>query len=332
MKVNDPLYFDLSGVLSYNALLNFVIGFRSAGKTYAFKDWAIRSWLKTGAQFVYLRRYEVEVDAVKHTLFDDIAEKYHLHFKCVGNTFFVNRDGCVDDETGKPIWESVGFILALSGFAKYKSASFNDVDKICYDEFLIENKNSHYLKNEMQALASLYHTIARRRRVRLVAMANSSDIINPFFDNYHIRFSEFLKSNTIFRNDKTVLFVYYKNPEAQASLARSEQATAFGESFADYAFAGNFLENNESMCCEKFGQYEFNLTNGHYYVSVYREQSRLWISKQMRGGATYTTNMQDFEHDLNDNVISYLRDRVQRSAVFFEDVTAKLRFVDIMKL
>lgn len=331
MKV-DSQYFDLSSVLSYNALLNFIIGFRSAGKTYAFKDWAIRSWLKTGAQFVYLRRYEVEVDAVKHTLFDDIADKYHLRFKCLGNTIFVNRDGNNDEKTGKPIWETIGYILALSGFAKYKSASFNFVDKICYDEFLIESKNSRYLPNEMQSLASLYHTIARRRRVRLVAMANSSDIINPFFDNYHIRFSEFLKSNTIFRNDKTVLFMYYKNEIAQNSLSQSEQAKAFGESFADYAFAGNFLENNESMCCDKFGQYEFNLTNGHFYVSVYREGSRLWISKQKHGGATFTTNMQDFEHDLNDNVISYIRDRVQRSAVFFEDVTAKLRFVDIMKL
>ena len=330
MKV-DGRYFDLSGVLSYNALLNFIIGFRSAGKTYAFKDWAIRSWLKTGAQFVYIRRYAVEVDAVKHTLFDDIADKYKLHFKCLGNTIFVNRDGFTD-EHGKPIWETMGYILALSGFAKYKSASFNFVDKICYDEFLIENKNSRYLPNEIQSLASLYHTIARRRRVRLVAMANSSDIINPFFDYYHIRFSEFLKSNTIFRNDKTVMFMYYKNEIAQLSLSQSEQAKAFGESFADYAFAGNFLENNESMCCDKFGQYEFTLTNGHFYVSVYREQSRLWISKQKHGGATYTTNMQDFEHDLNDNVISYLRDRVQRSAVFFEDVTAKLRFVDIMKL
>lgn len=324
-------FFEIERVLSYNALLNFVIGFRSAGKTYSFKDWAIRTWLKTGAQFVYLRRYEVEVDAVKHTLFDDIVDKYDLNFKCVGNTYFFNRNGNVD-ENGKPIWEVGGFILALSGFAKYKSASFNAVDKICYDEFLIENKNSHYLPNEMQSLASLYHTIARRRRVRLIAMANSSDIINPFFDNYHIRFSEFMKSNTIFRNNKTVLFVYYKNETAQQSLMKSEQAEAFGEAFTDYAFNGNFLENNDSMCCDKFGEYMFNLTNGHYWVSVYRENSRVWISKQKRGGANFTTNMQDFENEMNENIIDYLRDRVQKSAVFFEDVTAKLRFVDIMKL
>lgn len=329
--VTTGQYFEIERVLSYNALLNFVIGFRSAGKTYAFKDWAIRSWLKTGAQFVYLRRYEVEVDAVKHTLFDDIIDKFGLNYKCIGNTYFFNRDGNVDED-GKPIWEVGGFILALSGFAKYKSASFDKVDKIGYDEFLIENKNSRYLPNEMQALASLYHTIARRRRVRLLAFANSSDIINPFFDNYHIRFSEFLKSNTIFRNNKTVLFVYYKNEQAQTSLLKSEQAEAFGEAFSDYAFSGNFLENNDSMCCDKFGDYMFNLTNGHYYVSVYRDRSRLWISKNKRGGVNFTTNMQDFENELNDNIIDYIRDRVQKSAVFFEDVTAKLRFVDIMRL
>lgn len=328
------MYFDLAKYLSFNALLNFIIGFRSAGKTYAFKDWAIRTFLKSGAQFVYLRRYQVEIDSVKDTIFDDIAEKYHIEYKIVGNIYYFRKMEEYVENEDDPLrqWQQAGFAIALSGFAKYKSASFSEVDKICYDEFLIENKNSHYLKNEMQALASIYHTIARRRRVRLVAMANSSDIINPFFDNYHIRFSEFLKSNTIFRNNKTVLFVYYKNSDAQKMLAHSEQAEAFGEAFTDYAFNGNFMENNNANVVPRFGEYDFNITNGHYYVSIFRDGGRLWISKKKRGGMTFTTNAADFENIMNPNVIDYILKRVQLSTVFFEDVTAKLRFVDIMKL
>ena len=325
------MFFNLSKYLSYNALLNFIIGFRSAGKTYAFKDWALRSFLKSGAQFVYLRRYEVEIESVKQTLFDDIAEKFNVEIRCEKNLFYLTRDTDVEDPKDKH-WEVCGYAIALSGFAKYKSAAFDKVDKICYDEFLIENKNSHYLKNEMQALASIYHTIARRRRVRLVAMANSSDIVNPFFDNYHIRYSEFIKSNTIFRNNKTVLFVYYKDSKTQNELAHTEQALAFGESFTDYAFNGNFMDSDNSNVVPKFGTYQFNLTDGHFIISIYRQNGRLWIGKKAKGGFTYTSNPSDLEHVLNPNVLDFITKRVQLASVFFEDVTAKLRFITIMRL
>ena len=41
-------YFSLHPVLTRNAWMSIVVGHRSAGKTYSFKDWAIRDWLKTG--------------------------------------------------------------------------------------------------------------------------------------------------------------------------------------------------------------------------------------------------------------------------------------------
>ena len=53
-----------------------LIGNRGGGKTYGFKTWAIDDYLKTGKQFVWLRRYGTEVDEMRKTYFDDIAKKY----------------------------------------------------------------------------------------------------------------------------------------------------------------------------------------------------------------------------------------------------------------
>ena len=62
---NKNIYYDIGETLTHNCLFNFVCGNRSAGKTYGFKKWAISSWIKTGMQFGYIRRYETEINKGK---------------------------------------------------------------------------------------------------------------------------------------------------------------------------------------------------------------------------------------------------------------------------
>ena len=52
------MYYDFSKLVSYNALLSFVIGERGVGKTFGAKKFVINDFLKNGNQFVYLRRYK----------------------------------------------------------------------------------------------------------------------------------------------------------------------------------------------------------------------------------------------------------------------------------
>ena len=56
------VWFDINRVLSYNAMLNFVVGYRGVGKTYGSKVWAVNHFLKTGKKFIYLRRFKEEVN------------------------------------------------------------------------------------------------------------------------------------------------------------------------------------------------------------------------------------------------------------------------------
>ena len=51
-------------MLSYNQYLNFVIGGRGIGKTFALKKYLLKRFIDKGEQFIYLRRNKSELDRI----------------------------------------------------------------------------------------------------------------------------------------------------------------------------------------------------------------------------------------------------------------------------
>ena len=72
------MYWNIKNSLSHNCLFNFIVGDRGVGKTYGCKKWAIEDFLKTGAQFIYLRRYQTEFKRT-NKFFDDIEIAANIH-------------------------------------------------------------------------------------------------------------------------------------------------------------------------------------------------------------------------------------------------------------
>ena len=109
-------WYDKGQLLSYKAFFNMLIGNRGGGKTYGFKTWAIDDYLKTGKQFVWLRRYGTEVDEMRKTYFDDIAKKYPAYkFEIKGSR-----------KSGKILIDNkvAGFYFALTTSSIAKSSSY----------------------------------------------------------------------------------------------------------------------------------------------------------------------------------------------------------------
>lgn len=116
MILDSSIYYNYDRVFSYNSLLNIIIGERGVGKSYGLKKHCIKNFLKTGHQFIYLRRYETEIKKLmkRDKFFEDIKndeELKHLDLKCSGNTFLVN---------GKV----AGYSIPLSKSSTYKSDPF----------------------------------------------------------------------------------------------------------------------------------------------------------------------------------------------------------------
>ena len=144
------MWYSPDKIMTHNALINMVIGPRGAGKTYGLKERAIKNWINKGERFVYLRRYDSELDKVKDTLFNDI----NLNSEYPPVTY---KDGQYWMEE-----EMIGYAMPLSISNQLKSASYPDVTLIIFDEFIIdETQNQRYLKIEVRKLLVLIETIGR---------------------------------------------------------------------------------------------------------------------------------------------------------------------------
>lgn len=167
--MDKSLYYNPQKLLSYNRILNFVIGARGIGKSYAWKVHPIKRFLKYGEQFIYLRRYKPELKKVGQ-YFDNVKDEFpDTEFKVKGREFYI--DG-----------KLAGWAIPLSTWQSEKSNAYPNVTNIIFDEFLREKDNSSYLPNEVDALLNLMDTVFRdRENCRTIALSNAVSVVNPYF-------------------------------------------------------------------------------------------------------------------------------------------------------
>lgn len=168
------LFYNPNNMLSYNRILNFVIGARGYGKTYGIKCYLVKRFINHGKQFLWLRRYKDELKSLPRW-FNDIKGEFPDHeFEVKGKQFFI--DG-----------KLAGFAHNLSAWQSLKSDAYPDVETIAYDEALREKDNSSYIPGEAQALLSVMDTVFRHRpNVRCICMSNAVTIVNPYFLYFNI--------------------------------------------------------------------------------------------------------------------------------------------------
>ncbi|AYJ76449.1 DNA encapsidation ATPase [Bacillus phage BSP11] len=167
--MKESLYYDPNKMLSYDRILNFIIGARGIGKSYAMKKHPIKRFIKYGEQFIYVRRYKPELKKIGN-YFNDIAQEFPNHeFKVKGRQFFI--DG-----------KLAGWAIPLSAWQSEKSNAYPMVTTIVFDEFIRERDNSGYIPNEVDALLNLMDTVFRtRENGRCICLSNAVSVINPYF-------------------------------------------------------------------------------------------------------------------------------------------------------
>ena len=265
-------YYDGSKLMSYNALFSFSVGARGSGKTFWFKEYAIRDFIKNGNQFAYVRRYRDEIKFAKQTFTDDLvaAGKFEGHeFKTQGN--FLMVDG-----------KQAGLFVYLSSNVKLKSSSYPLIDKICLDEFIID-KDSHYryLPNDVEAFLNVYETIARMRDVRAIFLSNAYTISNPYFTFFDIYPS---KSGYIFKND-IVLETVSNDEFVEAKTQTRFGKIIRGSQFEKSAVFNHFILDNPELIQKRPSNASllFNVFYKNKYYGIWLEKNKT----QQRSHALY---------------------------------------------
>lgn len=173
-NINPAIYYNGNTLLSKNALINFIIGERGNGKTYFFKKWAIKDFIKNKNEWIWLRRYDTEFDDIS-LYFNDIAHEFpNVEFKVGSGKFYING-------------EVAGYYFPLSKHLTKKSIPYPNVNKIIFDEFIIPKGNYHYLPKEVDVFFETVETIARLRDVRCFLVANAVTEINPYFTYFNLK-------------------------------------------------------------------------------------------------------------------------------------------------
>lgn len=299
--MNNDLWFNYQNVLSYNALINILIGERGVGKTFGFKEYAIKHFKKTKHQFVYLRRYDSDLkESVGNSedmkFFEQVKkifpnDKFNIKKSKKIIKLYINDEVC-------------GYAFPLSASDSVKSVSFEDVDLICYDEFqLKEGSNQRYLNNEVEALLDVIETIGRLRdNLRVFLLGNAITITSPIFNYFDLN----LPYNTNIKTfkDGLILVCYIKNEKYR----EAKKSTRFGKlinntRYGKYAIDNEFLSDSKSFIGKKTKnvRYYFTLILDGKKYGIWRDfkDYNMFISENIEPNCNIIFALTDFDHNEN---------------------------------
>ena len=237
-------YYTCEKILSYNRIFNFVIGNRSAGKSYTFKRKCIKNFINKGEKFIYVRRYQIDIDNTAPVYFDDMYQEFpDYQFAYKKGEFYING-------------EVAGYAIAVSMFLKCKSVAYPDVSMIVFDEFINEardyigGKDNPYLEPEL--CLNFYQSVARgygkpiRENVKFVFISNSVSIVNPYFVYFNI--DKYLKEDTKFIKTDSWVLEQVTQTEIQEEIKKSQ----FGKLIANTKYGSYAIDNKYYLDTDEF--------------------------------------------------------------------------------
>lgn len=177
------LYYSSKKIRKLNALYNLIIGQRSNGKTYDWKENALNDYAKDNLKSAYIRRFDTEI-APKNlaNLFDshDIEKIFNgkwnaTDYKKHEFTLCIKINGEIVARDEQPFCK----VYALNTWESSKGADNGYVSSICFDEFITRRA---YLQQEFVIFQNILSSIIRDRDdVKIFMLGNTVNKFCPYF-------------------------------------------------------------------------------------------------------------------------------------------------------
>ena len=278
--MDKSIFYSPEKIISYNALLNIIIGERGVGKTYGFKRYAVKRFLNKHKQFAYIRRYDTDLEeSVGKTEDNKFFEQIKSEFP--NSTFKISKSKKVrrlyiDNKI-------CGYALPLSSADSLKSSTYENVDTIIYDEFMLkEGSSQHYLRNEPEIILDLIETIGRLRDIRIFCLGNAISSTAPLMSYFDVS----LPYNTDIKlfKEGTIAVEYIKNEKYR----EVKKASRFGKliegtKYGKYAIDNEFLTDSKSFIRKKD-------KNAKFYFILYVNGKSYGIWRDYKNQFIYVSN------------------------------------------
>lgn len=173
-------FIDVSQFLADGYATTFIVGARGVGKTVSSLVYAIKKAYEANEKFIYLRRYQTEIDTLglNLKLLSDLS----------GHKVAMEQ---VPDDSGRTSFmltadsKPVGYLLALSVASKYKSTDYTGVFIIIYDEFI--DIRGRELRGEVNLFLNFAMTVFRDfSKYKALFLANATDVFNCYFIAFNL--------------------------------------------------------------------------------------------------------------------------------------------------
>lgn len=326
--MKDKIYYDYQRVLSYNALMTYIIGERGVGKSYGAKEFVADRFINKGKQFVYLRRYKTELKEAMmkkgHPIFfeqivyneDGTKNKKYENHKLTNK----NDTMYIDDKL-------CGFAMPLSIANILKSSTYNNVDTIIFDEFIIDKGCYHYLQNEVEQLLDVIETVGRLRDIRIIFLGNAISITNPYFTYFNLSLpynSDIVVSKKDNKGNPLIIVNYIKNLKYREVKKQSRFGQLIdGTEYGKYAIDNEFLRDSKSFIRKKSKTSKFYfilVINGkHYGVWCDYKDGLMFISNDYDPNCPVIFSINPDDHNENTLLIRC------RTSPFFKSIVEHFR-------
>lgn len=303
---------------------------RSAGKTTYFNRLVVNRFIKRGAKFALLYRFNYELDGCDEKFFKDIKELFFPEYemtatkkmKGIYQELYLNDEPC-------------GYAISINSADQLKRNShlFSDIDNIIFDEF--QSEQNHYCDKEVEKFISIHNSIARGRSkqsryVPVYMISNPVTILNPYYVAMDI--STRLQKDTHFlRGDGFVLEQGYNETAAKA-LKSSAFNRAFGSSdYIAYSAEGVYLQDDLSFVDTPTGRGKYVATIRYagidYGVREYPELGIVFCDKSVDYQYPLKITVDTADHKLNYVMVSSNFILIQKLRYYFEH--GCMRFKDL---
>lgn len=267
---------------------------RTGGKTTYFGRLLVNRFLKTGAKFALLYRFNYEMDSISDKFFKDIGSLFFNGYimtserkaKGIFQELFLKYPN--EGENEKP--HSCGYALAINSADQIKKYShlFSDVESILFDEF--QSETNHYCPDEIRKFLSVHTSIARGqgsqvRYVPVYMLSNPVSLINPYYVEMGI--AERLQDNTKFLKGQG--YVLENGFVESASLAQKE--SGFNKAFAfnkymKYSSESVYLNDNKAFIEKPEG-------DSKYLATIQYEGCEYALREYYQAGVIYCDDHDD---------------------------------------
>ena len=287
----------VNNLLSYNAILNFIIDNRDSGKSTQFKKRALMRAIKHGTMCVWVRRYKEEIGPCKSEFLNDKFFKV-LEIDYKGK--FKRDDFYIKGNYAYYKKKRFVYFINVGKCKSDKGIDAENIDTIVFDEFMTdEKKYNFYRGNEVHDFFTIFftkkrtHADGRESQIYIYMLGNRDSFTNPYYTYFNLPYLELnFEGIKTYRNG-SIAIMQLNTPVLKNKTAYDKKLNAlFKDTPFDKYLNGETLANENIKFYARpknaqiYAQFDFgyNITvaveKGKYYVFTGLDKKRFVFTKK----------------------------------------------------